>query len=60
MNRDSDLIALPFILGLFLAVAVVTAAFFFVGGWLALILLIASMVVIGYAAYRGLAANGDS
>jgi hypothetical protein len=60
MNRDSDLIAIPFILGLFLAVIVVTAAFFFVGAWLGITLLILSMVFIGYAAYRGLAGNGES
>lgn len=59
MNRDSDLIAIPYILGLFLAVIVVTAAFFLVGAVAGLVTLIIAMVVIGFVAYRGLGSNPD-
>jgi len=60
MNRDSDLIAIPFILGLFLAVIVVTAAFFLVGAVAGLVALIIAIVVIGYVAYKGLGKNPDN
>ena len=54
MNKDSDLIAIPYILGLFAAVVVVTAAFFLGGAALAIPLLIVVMVILGAVAYRGL------
>jgi hypothetical protein len=54
MDKDSDLIAIPYILGLFAAVVVVTAAFFLVGAALAIPLLILVMVILGVVAYRGL------
>jgi hypothetical protein len=54
MDKDSDLIAIPYILGLVAAVVVVTAAFFLVGAALAIPLLILVMVILGVVAYRGL------
>ena len=59
MNRDSDLIAIPYILGLFLAVIVVMAAFFFIGSGAGIALLVLSMVVIAWAAIRGLSSGAD-
>ncbi len=59
MNRDSDLIAIPYILGIFLAVIVVMAAFFFIGSGAGITLLVLSMVAIAYAAFRGLSAGAD-
>jgi len=59
MNRDSDLIAIPYILGLFLAVIVVMAAFFFIGSGAGIALLVLSMVVIAWAAIRGLSSGTD-
>ncbi len=59
MNRDSDLIAIPYILGIFLAVIVVMAAFFFIGSGAGIALLVLSMVAIAYAAIRGLSAGAD-
>lgn len=59
MKSDSDLAAIPFILGLFLAVIVVTAAFFVVGAVAGIVVLIAVVLAIGYFGYRALAANDD-
>ncbi|MGA7398365.1 MAG: hypothetical protein WBW62_13055 [Solirubrobacterales bacterium] len=60
MNRDSDLIAIPYILGLIAAVLVVMAGFFLVGAAAGFPMLIIAMVVIGFVAYRGLAGKGNS
>ena len=59
MNRDSDLIAIPFILGLLLAMVAVLAAFLLVGAVAGIVVLIVSMSLIGYVAYRGLKGNGS-
>jgi hypothetical protein len=59
MNRDSDLIAIPFILGIFAAVIVVAAGFFLVGPVVGLVLLLVSLVLVGYVAYRGLQGGPD-
>ena len=59
MNRDSDLIAIPFILGLLLAMVAVLAAFLLVGAAAGIVVLIVSMSLIGYVAYRGLKGNGS-
>ena len=40
MNRDSDLIAIPFILGLLLAMVAVLAAFLLVGPFAGIVVLI--------------------
>jgi hypothetical protein len=58
MNRDSDLIAIPYIIGLLAAVLVVMAGFFLVGAAVGFPMLIIAMAVVGYVAYRGLSANG--
>ncbi len=54
MNRDSDLIAIPYIIGLFAAVIVVMAGFFLVGAAAGFPILIIVMALVGYVAYRGL------
>ena len=54
MNRDSDLIAIPYILGLFAAVIIVMAGFFLVGAAVGFPMLIITMVLVGYVAFRGL------
>ena len=54
MNRDSDLIAIPYIIGLFAAVIVVMAGFFLVGAAAGFPMLIIVMAIVGYVAYRGL------
>jgi len=59
MNRDSDLIAIPYIIGLLAAVLVVMAGFFLVGAAVGFPMLVIAMVVVAYVAYRGLSANGD-
>ena len=59
MNRDSDLIAIPFILGLLLAMVAVLAAFLLVGAAAGIVVLIVSMSLIGYVAFRGLKGNGS-
>jgi hypothetical protein len=58
MNRDSDLIAVPFIVGVLAAVLIVMAGFFLVGAAAGFPMLIIAMCVIAYAAYRGLSKNG--
>lgn len=58
MNRDSDLIAIPYIIGLLAAVLIVMAGFFLVGAAVGFPMLIIAMVVVAYVAYRGLSANG--
>ncbi len=60
MNRDSDLIAIPYIVGLLAAVLVVMAGFFLVGAAVGFPILIIVMCVVAYVAYRGLSARGDS
>jgi len=58
MNKDSDLIAIPFIVGLLVAVLAVMAGFFLVGAALGFPMLIITMCIVGFVAYRGLAGNG--
>jgi uncharacterized membrane protein len=60
MNRDSDLIAIPYIVGLFAAVIVVMAGFFLVGAAAGFPILIIVMCIVGYVAYRGLKNGGGS
>ncbi len=60
MNRDSDLIAIPYIVGLLAAVLVVMAGFFLVGAAAGFPLLIIAMCVVAYAAYKGLGAKGGA
>ncbi len=57
MNRDSDLIAIPYIVGLIAAVLVVMAGFFLVGEAAGFPMLIIVMCVVAYVAYRGLSAG---
>lgn len=54
MNRDSDLVGIPFIVGLLAAVLVVMGGFFLVGAAAGFPMLIITMCVIAYVAYRGL------
>jgi hypothetical protein len=54
MNKDSDLIAIPFIVGVLAAVLIVMAGFFLVGAAAGFPMLIIAMAVVGYVAYRGL------
>lgn len=58
MNRDSDLIAIPYIVGLLAAVLAVMAGFFLVGAAAGFPMLIIAICVVGYFAYRGLSGNG--
>jgi hypothetical protein len=58
MNRDSDLIAIPFIVGVLAAVLVVMAGFFLVGAAAGFPMLIIAMCVVAYFAYRGLSKKG--
>ncbi len=58
MNRDSDLIAIPYIVGLIAAVLVVMAGFFLVGIAAGFPMLLITMCIVGYVAYRGLKGNG--
>ena len=55
----SDLIAIPFIVGLLAAVLVVMAGFFLAGAAVDFPILIITMCIVGYVAYRGLAGNGS-
>jgi hypothetical protein len=59
MNRDSDLIGIPFVLGVLAAVFVVMAGFFLVGAAAGFPMLIISMCVVAYVAYRGLSSSKD-
>jgi hypothetical protein len=54
MDKDSDLIAIPFIVGVLAAVLIVMAGFFLVGAAAGFPMLIIAMVAVGYFAYRGL------
>jgi hypothetical protein len=59
MNRDSDLIAIPFIVGVLAAVLIVMAGFFLVGAAAGFPMLIIAMSLVGYFAYRGLKNSGS-
>ena len=59
MNLDSYLIAIPFILVLLLAMVAVLAAFLLVVSFAGIVVLIVSMSLIGYVAFRGLKGNGS-
>ena len=60
MNRDSDLIAIPYIVGLLAAVLAVMAGFFLVGAAAGFPMLIIAMCAVAYFAYKGLSSNGKS
>lgn len=60
MNRDSDLIGIPFIVGILAAVLIVMAGFFLVGAAAGFPMLIIAMCVVAYVAYRGLSGQNNS
>jgi len=60
MNRDSDLVGIPLIVGILAAVLVVMGGFFLVGAAAGFPALMIAMVVIAYFAYRGLKGQNNS
>ena len=60
MNKDSDLIGIPFIVGILAAVLIVMAGFFLVGAAAGFPMLIITMCIVAYVAYRGLSSNGKT